>query len=87
MILYWLTLIVAAVVVLVLALYLIAIAWALARARKSVAGIADGLEAIAGHTSVLEEKVGTIDGALKTVAEHFTAADEHLDGAAQAFQR
>ncbi len=45
-----LTLITVALVVLALAGYLIAIAWALLDTRKSVAAIADGLEAVRGHT-------------------------------------
>src|SRR5262245_9806076 len=52
-----LTLVTVAAVVLVLAGYLIAIAWALLDARRSVAAIADGLEAVAGHTSPLGEKL------------------------------
>ena len=59
-----LTLITAALVVLALAGYLIAIAWALLDTRRSVAAIADGLEAVAGHTAPLPEKLTTINGAL-----------------------
>ena len=48
-----LTLITVALVVLALAGYLIAIAWALLDTRKSVAAIADGLEAVRDHTGAL----------------------------------
>ena len=50
-----LTLITVALVVVALAGYLIAIAWALLQARRSVAGIADGLEAVVGTTQPLPE--------------------------------
>ena len=59
-----LTLITVALVVLALAGYLIAIAWALLDTRKSVAAIADGLEAVRDHTAPLPEKLTTINGAL-----------------------
>jgi hypothetical protein len=87
MILYWLTLAVVAAVVLALAGYLIAIAWALIQAKRNVAGLADGLEAIAGHTAPLGEKVDAIGGALTTLVEGFGAVDRNLEGAAEAFQR
>ncbi|MBA3761217.1 MAG: hypothetical protein H0X07_11880, partial [Gemmatimonadales bacterium] len=51
-----LTLITVALVVLALAGYLIAIAWALLQAKRSVAAIADGLEAVVGTTQPLPEK-------------------------------
>lgn len=87
MILYWLTLAVAAVIVLVLAGYLIGIAVQLVRARRHVADLADGLEAIADHTEGLEERVESIGGALETAAEEFAAVDRHLGGAAEVFGR
>lgn len=86
MALYWLTLATVAAVVLALAGYLIAIAWALARARANVRRIADALEAIAGHTGPLEEKVGTIGGAIGRLVEGFEEVDGHLAGAAEAFR-
>lgn len=87
MILYWLTLAVVAAVVLALAGYLIAIAWALIQAKRNVAALADGLEAIAGHTAPLEEKVVTIAGTLGALVEGFGKVDDNLASAAEAFQR
>lgn len=86
MLLYWATLAVVAAVVVVLAGYLIAIAWALNAARRNVRQIADGLEAIAGHTEPLGEKIGTIAGAVGQLVEGFTAVDDDLGRAAEAFE-
>ena len=85
MLLYWLTLAVVAAIVLALAGYLIAIAWALAKARSNVRQIADGLEAIAGHTDPLGEKIGTIAGAIGQIIEGFGTIDANLGRAAEAF--
>jgi hypothetical protein len=81
-----LTLITAALVVLALAGYLIAIAWALTRAKRSVAAIADGLEAVVGHTRPLPEKLTAINGALGQLLEGLRAADEHLGRIAGVFR-
>ena len=80
-----LTLITVALVVLALAGYLIAVAWALAGARRSVAAIADGLEAVQSHTKPLEEKLVTINGALSALRDGLAAADSHLGRAAAVF--
>ncbi len=81
-----LTLITVALVVLALAGYLIAIAWALLEARKSVAAIADGLEAVAGHTQPLPEKLTTINSALSELLRGLRVADGHLGRAAAVFK-
>jgi hypothetical protein len=81
-----LTLITVALVVLALAGYLIAIAWALLQARKSVAAIADGLEAVAGHTQPLPEKLTTINSALSELLRGLRVADSHLGRAAAVFK-
>ncbi len=81
-----LTLITVALVVLALAGYLIAIAWALNAARKSVAAIADGLEAVAGHTHPLPEKLTTINGALTALLGGLKVADGNLGRAATVFK-
>ena len=81
-----LTLITVALVVLALAGYLIAIAWALLQAKKSVAAIADGLEAVAGHTAPLPEKLTTINDALGALLTGLRAADGHLGRAAVVFR-
>lgn len=81
-----LTLITAALVVLALAGYLIAIAWALVRTRHSVAAIADGLEAVAGHTQPLPEKLTTINVALTQLLNGLRAADAHLGRVATVFK-
>ena len=81
-----LTLITVALVVVALAGYLIAIAWALVHARRSVAAIADGLEAVAGHTQPLPEKLTTINGALSQLLAGLQAADRHLGRVATVFK-
>ena len=81
-----LTLITVALVVIALAGYLIGIAWAMLGARKSVAAIADGLEAVAGHTQPLPEKLTTINGALGALLGGLRAADGHLGRAAKVFK-
>ncbi len=81
-----LTLITVALVVLALAGYLIAIAWALLKARRSVAAIADGLEAVVRTTQPLPEKLATINGALGALLDGFRAADRHLGRAATVFR-
>ena len=81
-----LTLITVALVVIALAGYLIAIAWQLVQARHSVAAIADGLEAVAGHTQPLPEKLTTINGALTQLLTGLQAADRHLGRVATVFK-
>ena len=81
-----LTLVATALLVVGLAGYLIAIAWLLTRARRSVAAIADGLEAVAGHTAPLGEKLTIVNGALSALAETLQAADGHLGRAAAVFR-
>ena len=81
-----LTLITVALVVLVLAGYLIAIAWALVNAKRSIAAIADGLEAVAGHTQPLPERLTTINGALSQLLTGLQAADRHLGRVATVFK-
>jgi hypothetical protein len=81
-----LTLVVVALVVLALAGYLTAVAWALIDARKSVAAIAEGLEAVERHTAPLEEKLITINGALSALANGLEVADSHLGRATRVFR-
>ena len=81
-----LTLIIVALVVLALAGSLAAVMFALMNARRSVAGIADSLEAVVGHTTPLAEKLVTINGALSALADGLGAADRHLGRAARAFR-
>ena len=81
-----LTLVIVALVVLALAGYLIAIAVALLDARRSVAAIADGLEAVRGHTTPLPERLTTINGALSTLLTGLRSADRHLGRAATVFR-
>lgn len=87
MILYWLTMAVVLAVVLALAGYLIAIAIELIRARRNVAALADGLEAVADHTEPLDGKIDAIAGALTRLVEDFEASDDHLAGVARTFER
>ena len=81
-----LTLITVALVVLALAGYLIAIAWSLVQTRKSVAAIANGLEAVAGHVRPGPEKLTTINGALTQLLAGLQAADRHLGRVATVFK-
>lgn len=81
-----LTLLVVALVVVGLAGYLIAIAWALNDARKSVKAIADGLEAVQGHTAPLGEKLTAINGGLVALLGGLKSADSHLGRAAKVFR-
>ena len=81
-----LTLITVALVVIALAGYLILIAWALTNAKKSVAAIADGLEAVAGHTEPLPDRLDTINGALSALLAGLESADGHVMRAATVFK-
>ncbi len=81
-----LTLIIVALVVLALAGFLALVAVSLRSARRSLTTIADGLEAVAGHTAPLEQKLVTINGALSALAGGLDAADANLGRAARAFR-
>ncbi|MBA3638451.1 MAG: hypothetical protein M3541_14390 [Acidobacteriota bacterium] len=81
-----LTLITVALVVLALAGYLIAVAFALRDASRSVAAIADGLEAVQAHTVPVAEKLGTINAALTQLSGGLSAVDGHLAAAARVFR-
>jgi len=81
-----LTLVTVALVVVALAGYLIAIAWCLIDAKKSVAAIAFGLEAVQGHTAPLGEKLTIINGALSALLGGLRSADGHLHRAAVVFK-
>lgn len=80
MLLYWLTLGVAAAVVVVLAGYLIAIAVQLWRARRNVALLADALETVGERTAPLPEKVQAIAGALGRIDDGFGSVGRQLTG-------
>ena len=84
--LFTLTLITAFLVVLALAGYLSAVAWALRDASRSVAAIANGLEAVRGHTVPVEEKLTTINGALSALDGGLKLIDRHLGAAARVFR-
>ena len=81
-----LSLITVFLVVVALAGYLIAIAWQLVAAKRSVAAIAAGLEAVAGHTQPLPEKLTIINGALVQLLTGLQAADRHLGRVATVFK-
>ena len=81
-----LTLITVALVVLALAGFLALVAFGLLQARKSLSAIADALEAVATHTTPLEQKLVTINGALRALAGGLASADQHLGRAARAFR-
>lgn len=81
-----LTLALVAVIVVALAGYLIATAWLLDRARRHVAAIADGLEAVQRDTAPLPEKLPAINATLASLLDGLRAADGHLGRAARAFR-
>jgi hypothetical protein len=81
-----LTLITVFLVVVALAGYLAAVAWALRDASRSIAAIADGLEAVQGHTVPVGEKLATINGALSALLDGFKVVDGHLTAAARVFR-
>jgi hypothetical protein len=78
-----LTLVVTGLVVAVLAGYLVAVATALVRARRNVAQLAGGLEAIAGHVAPLHDRLGPINTALGELLAGLDAVDRHLLGVAR----
>jgi len=81
-----LTLIVVALVVLALGGFLALVAYALVDACRSLTAVADALEAVAGHTTPLEQKLTTINGALSALAGGLDTADSHLGRATRAFR-
>ena len=81
-----LTLVIVALVVVALAGGLALVAFALVDTRRSIAAIADALEAIARDTGPLEQKLVTINGALSALAGGLSVADRHLGRAAQVFR-
>jgi hypothetical protein len=81
-----LTLITVALVVLALAGYLIAIVVQLVAAKRSIAAIADGLEAVAAHTAPLPDQLTTINDALVQLLTGLQAADRHLGRVATVFK-
>ena len=81
-----LTLITVFLVVVALAGYLIGIAWQLVAARRSVAAIANGLEAVAAHTQPVPDKLTTINGALTQLLAGLQSADRHLGRVATVFK-
>lgn len=81
-----LTLVTVGLVVLVLAGFLIAIAWALLQAKRSVASIADGLEAVAEQAGPLTPNLVSVNRDLGSLLEGLNSADLHLARAANAFR-
>jgi len=81
-----LTLITVLLVVVALAGYLTAVAWALFDASRSVRKLADGLDAVQGHTVPVADKLNTINGALSALHGGLTAVDGHLGAAARVFR-
>jgi hypothetical protein len=72
------TLATVAIVVAVLVLYLLLIIRALRGALKSVAAIADGLEAVQRHSAPLPTHLTTINGGLSALLQGLRGADGHL---------
>lgn len=86
-VLFYISLAVVAVVVLVLVVYLLGIIFALRHAGSNLQQLAGGLEAIAGHTQPLPEKVETINGALGQLLTGLLAVDGDLASVARLFGR
>lgn len=80
------TLVITGLVVLALVVYLTAIAVALHKTRQNVSNIADGLEAVAGHTEPLRDRLTTINGALVSLLAGLRTADGHVTRAARVFR-
>lgn len=80
------TLLVAALVVVVLVGYLVAVGLALARANRSLAQLAGGLEAIDTHSHPLPDNLTTINNALATLAGGLRSVDSHLVGIRKVFR-
>jgi hypothetical protein len=78
-----LTLVVIGLVVAVLAGYLIAVAVALVKARRNVAQLAGGLEAITGHVTPLQDRLGPINATLAELLATLDVVDRHLLGVAR----
>jgi len=74
------------IVVLVLVFYLTGILVALIRAGNRLAAIAAGLPAVAGHTEPLEDRLGTINGALGQLHSGLEGIDRELVGIAGVFR-
>jgi hypothetical protein len=72
------TLVVVFAVVLVLVVYLVGIIVALAGAKRSLAKLAGGLVAIRDHTAPLDEKIGTINGALTKLLQGLLGVNGEL---------
>jgi len=75
-----------ALVVLVLVFYLSGILIALIRAGNNLAALAGGLQAVAGHTAPLEDRLGTINGALGQLHAGLESIDQELIGIAGVFR-
>ena len=73
-------------VVLVLVFYLTGILISLVRAGNRLAAIAAGLQAVAGHTGPLEDRLGTVNGALGQLHAGLEAIDQELVGIAGVFR-
>jgi hypothetical protein len=81
-----LTLVAVGLIVVALAGYLIAIWVALRDAWRSIAGIADGLEAVGEHAGPLPERLATINDALTELLAGLRAAHGHLGRTARVFR-
>lgn len=81
-----LTLLATALVVLALAGYLTAIAVALVDTKRSVAGIADGLEQVARQGQPIPERLAAINGALLELLGGLGTAHHHLARTARVFE-
>lgn len=72
------TLVIVGLLVLVLVIYLILIIVALRRAGTHLQELAGGLQKISEDTKPLENKVGTINGALQQLHGGLSSVDGHL---------
>jgi hypothetical protein len=86
-VLTWITLAVVLIVVLALVYYLVGIIIALRNAGRNLYQLADGLDAIVGHTAPLEGKLGTINGALGQLLSGLLSVNGHLAAVARLLGR
>ncbi len=86
-VLMYISLAVVLIVVLVLVVYLLGIIIALRRANRNLYQLAGGLDAIVKDTQPLEDKLGTINGALSQLLAGLLAVDGDLAAVAKLFGR
>jgi hypothetical protein len=83
----YITIAVVLIVVLALVYYLVNIIIALRAAGRNLYQLADGLDAIVGHTAPLKGKLDTINGALGQLLSGLLSVNGHLAAVARLLGR